>query len=140
MGHGRAGVPADLMPEQVLARLSEGSELTRRYDFLTRDLLGLLHADPMLTGEYKVVRERRIAAFTALARSWRERGVIRPIDDDTVADLVQALWIIAETWLAFAELDGTPAEAQGGTRLLRVVLRPYLTLDGGNHGMRMKGG
>ncbi len=31
--------------------------------------------------------------------------------------------------MAFGELDGRYADAQDGTRLLRVVLRPYL----GNH-------
>jgi AcrR family transcriptional regulator len=124
------GGSADLTPDQVLARLSQGAELSRRYAFLARDLLGLLHADPKLAAEYGAVRERRIVAFTALARSWRSRGLIRAVDDATVADLVQALWVIAETWLAFAELDGNRADPEAGTRLLRVVLRPYLTPDG----------
>jgi len=43
---------------------------------------------------------------------------------------VDALWIISETWLAFAEIDGAHAEADHGSRLLRVVLRPYLTAEG----------
>jgi Bacterial transcriptional repressor len=114
----------------VLARLAQGAALSGRYAFLARDLLGLLHADPLLAAEYTAVRVRRIAAFTDLARAWRARGVIRPLDDASVADLVQALWLIAETWLAFGELDGDRADAKDGTRLLRVVLRPYLTPDG----------
>jgi AcrR family transcriptional regulator len=121
--------PVDLTPEEVLARLAEGTELSRRYAFLARDLLGLLHADAALAAEYRAVRERRIEAFTGLARSWRARGLIRPLDDGSVDDLVQALWVIAETWLAFAELDGSRTDAEAGTRLLRVVLRPYLTPD-----------
>ena len=55
--------------------------------------------------------------------------MIRPLDDRAIADLVQALWVVAETWLAFAELDGLGADAEHGTRLLRVVLSPYLTQD-----------
>jgi len=121
------GEPLDLSPDEVLARLAEGAALSRRYAFLARDLLGLLHADPELATEYRAVRRRRIAEFTALAHAWRERGVIRPLDDRTVADLVQALWVIAETWLAFAEIEGAHADADRGARLLRVVLRPYLT-------------
>ena len=117
----------DLTPEEVLARLAEGAALSRRYAFLARDLLGLLHADPVLAAEYRAVRERRIANFTALAYAWRAGGVIRRLDDQTVADLVQALWVISETWLAFAEMDGGHADAQHGLRLLGVVLRPYLT-------------
>jgi hypothetical protein len=58
--------------------------------------------------------------------------VIAPLDEQTVADLVQALWVIAETWLAFDELDGSKAQAEHGTRLLAVVLRPYLTPEVGN--------
>jgi AcrR family transcriptional regulator len=121
------GEPLDLTPDEVLARLAEGAALSRRYAFLARDLLGLLHADPELAAQYRAVRKRRIAMFTALAHAWRERGVIRPLDDPTVADLVQALWVIAETWLAFAEIEGSHADVEHGTRLLGVVLRPYLT-------------
>jgi len=119
--------PLDLTPDDVLARLAEGAALSRRYAFLARDLLGLLHADPVLAAEYRAVRERRIAEFTGLAYAWRARGVIRPLDDQTVADLVRALWVISEMWLAFAEMDGGRADAQHGPRLLGVVLRPYLT-------------
>jgi AcrR family transcriptional regulator len=124
--------PLDLTPDEVLARLADGAALSRRYAFLARDLLGLLHADAKLTAEYRAVHERRIAEFTGLAHRWREGGLIRQVDDQTVADLVQALWVIAETWLAFAEIDGGHAEAEHGKRLLRVVLRPYLAPEGGS--------
>src|SRR5450631_1995546 len=124
------GDPLDLTPDEVLARLANGAALSRRYAFLARGLLALLHADPVLAAEYRAVRKRRVAEFTDLARSWRARGVISPMDDDTVADLVQALWVIAETWLAFGELGGSYVDVEHGTRLLRVVLRPYLTLAG----------
>jgi len=124
------GDPLDLTPDEVLARLADGAALSRQYAFLARDLLGLLHGDPVLAAEYRGVRARRIAEFADLAGAWRARGLIRPIDDGTVADLVQALWVIAETWLAFGELDGSHPDAEHGTRLLRVVLRPYLTPEG----------
>lgn len=123
-----------LTPDEVLARLADGAALSRKYAFLARDLLGLLHGDPALAAEYRVVRKRRIAEFTDLAYAWRESGVIRPMNDDTAADLVQALWVIAETWLAFGELDGSSADAEHGTRLLRVLLWPYLLPEGGNVG------
>jgi len=101
------GDSRDLTPDEVLARLADGAAIARQYSFLARDLLGLLHGDPMLTAQYRGVRERRITAFTDLAHSWRARGLLGPVDDETVDDLVQALWIIAETWLAFGELDGS---------------------------------
>jgi AcrR family transcriptional regulator len=122
--------PLDLTPDEVLARLACGVALSRQYAFLSRDLLGLLHRDRVLADEYRAVRLRRIAEFTELAVGWRARGLIQPVDDGTVGDLVQALWVVAETWLAFAELDGSHPNAVQGTRLLRVVLRPYLTSQG----------
>jgi len=122
----------DLTPDEVLARLADGAGLSRRYAFLARDLLGLLHADPLLAAEFRAVRERRITQFRGLAGAWRARGLIRALDEQTVDDLVHALWIISETWLAFGELDGSYAEAEDGTRLLRVVLRPYLADDHGS--------
>jgi AcrR family transcriptional regulator len=128
------GEPLHLTPDEVLARLAGGAALSRRYAFLARGLLALLHADPVLAAEYRAVRERRIAEFTDLARTWRARGVIRPMDDETAADLVQALWVIAEAWLAFGELDGSYTDVEHGTRLLRVVLRPYLTPESGSVG------
>jgi AcrR family transcriptional regulator len=130
------GDPVDPTPDEVLARLGQGAALSGRYAFLARDLLGLLHADPVLAAEYRGVRERRIATFTALAYSWRSRGLIRPVRDETIADLVQAVWVIAETWLAFGELDGSYTDAEDGTRLLRVVLWPYLTLTAGEMDIR----
>jgi len=118
--------PLDLTPDEVFSRLADGAALSGRYAFLARDLLGLLHADPVLAEEYRAVRERRIAEFTGLAQAWRARGLMRQLDDATVADLVQALWVIAETWLAFGELAGSYSDSEHGTRLLRVVLQPYL--------------
>ena len=123
--------PVDLTPDEVLARLGLGAALSGRYAFLARDLLGLLHADPVLAAEYRAVRARRVAVFMSLARSWRARGLIHPLDDGTLADLVQALWVIAETWFGFGELDGNDTDAEHGSRLLRVVLWPYLTSEGG---------
>lgn len=124
------GEPLDLTPDEVLARLCGGAALSGHYAFLARELLALLHADSVLAAEYGVVRQRRIAEFTHLAGVWRELGVIRPLDEGAIADLVQALWIVAETWLAFAELDGRDSDAEHGTRLLRIVLLPYLTQQG----------
>ncbi len=129
-GAGLPGASLALTPDEVLARLAGGAALSGRYAFLARDLLGLLHADPLLAAEYRAVRRRRIGEFTALARQWQTQGVTRPLDDASAADLVEALWVIAETWLAFAELDGSHPDAAHGTRLLRVVLQPYLMPEG----------
>lgn len=116
----------DVTPEELLKRLATGTELSHRYAFLGRELLGLLHSDPVLAAEYRTVWARRTATFHALARQWRATGVLRPLDDQGMADLLQALWVIAETWLAVGEFTGTSVESADGERLLRVVLEPYL--------------
>ena len=116
-------------PEQMLSRLSAATELSRTYRFLTRDILALVHADPQLHAAYTANRARRLAAFAELARSWRASGAIRPEGDDRLDDLVRALWILAETWWSFAELDSEEADPdpRSGERLLRAVIEPYLT-------------
>ncbi len=116
----------DVTPAEILRRLAAGAALSDRYAFLNRELLGLLHGDPVLAAGYRTVRARRTATFIALAQRWRSAGVIRPLDDQGIADLIQALWVIAETWLAVGELSGASAESADGERLLRVVLEPYL--------------
>ena len=117
----------DVSPRQLLDQLAAGAQLTRRYAFLARDLLGLLHSDPVLATQYAQVRTRRLATFTAIARRWRTDGIIRPIGDEDLANLVQAVWILAETWFAFLELGHPDPAANDGARLLRVVLAPHLT-------------
>jgi AcrR family transcriptional regulator len=128
---GGGGGPERLDPEQVLDRLGAGAALTRQYAFLARDLFGLLHADPVLAETYRLVRSRRLVRFGEIARGWRDHGEIRPLGDPELDDLVRALWILAESWFAFDELDtadsGAPADSAGGTRYLRAVLLPYLS-------------
>ena len=92
-------------PDEMLARLAGATELATAY---------------------RVVRERRTEAFGDLARSWRATGVIHPISDGDIDDLVQALWVVSEAWLPFGELGGAPVDPGLGTRLLRIVLVPYL--------------
>ena len=116
----------DVTPGELLRRLAAGAALSHRYAFLGRELLGLLHSDPLLAAEYRTVWGRRTATFDALARRWRSTGVLRPLNDQGMADLIQALWVIAETWLAVGELSGTSVETADGERLLRLVLEPYL--------------
>jgi len=114
-------------PDEMLARIAASTEADRTYAFLARELLGLVHADPELRAAYLTDRERRLTLFTALAQSWRTEGLIRPIDDARLADLVQVLWILTESWWALAALtSGSDPDHTDVERLLRTVLEPYL--------------
>lgn len=121
------GESVELSPLELLEQLAGGAELARKYAFFARDLLGLLHRDPVLAAEYAAVRTRRLGAFSSVARRWRADGIIRPIGDEDLEDLVQAVWILAEMWFAFRELDVPDPAADDGANILRVVLAPYLT-------------
>lgn len=122
----QADDPAHLTPDELLARLNDAVALTGEYAFFARDLFGLLHADPVLAAEYVAVRGRRIAAFTLLAHRWRGQGVLRSLTDQEIADVVQTIWVVAESWLAFDTLDGSAIAPEHGSRLLRAVLGPHL--------------
>lgn len=118
-------------PDQLLGRLGAATELSREYRFLARDLLSLVHADPALHNAYVANRERRLTTLTGYARSWRASGLLA-VDDERLDDLVRALWIVAETWWPFAELDtaGTNPDPRTGERLLRAVIEPYVSATG----------
>ncbi len=120
-GLGAAGGPRDLMD-----RLVATTELSSTYRFLARDLLALVHGDTELLAAYVAVRAARLATFRALARRWRDAGVVRPLPDERLDDVVQALWVVAEAWWPFAELGGADPAPEQGERLLRAVLDPYL--------------
>src|SRR5664279_3930217 len=75
-------------PDGLLARLAVATVLTRRYRFFSRDLLALVHADPVLRAAYVANRGRRVASFRTLAQRWRETGVVGPVSDERLDDLV----------------------------------------------------
>ena len=113
-------------PREMVARLGGLTPLTREYLFLARDGLALAHEDRELRSAVVAARERTLAIFGALARSWRADGLVRPVDDEHLDTLVDILWTLAETWFPVAAMgDGTPDPARGETQLL-AVLEPYL--------------
>ncbi|HEY0119517.1 MAG TPA: TetR/AcrR family transcriptional regulator [Cellulomonas sp.] len=113
--------------ERLRLALAASAGISARYRWLVRDLVGLVHADPELERTYRRVRTARLEAFGAVARAWRAAGLVRDVDDERLADVVEALWVIAETWWPFAELDEPEPDPQVGARLARAVLEPYLT-------------
>ncbi len=98
-------------PREMVHRLGALTTLTRDHVFLARDGLALVHEDPALRAAVVAARERTLAIFGALARSWRADGLLRPVDDARLEALVAALWTLTEAWLPYADLhDGeTPA-------------------------------
>ena len=107
--------------------LAASARISARYRWLVRDLVGLVHADPELERTYRRVRTARLEAFGAVARRWRAAGLVQDVDDERLDDLVGALWVVAETWWPFAELDDPEPDPAVGARLARAILEPYLS-------------
>lgn len=118
-----------LTPDDLRGRLVEAAAAGTRYRFLTRDILAMVHADPELAELYREVRADRIAHVTGMATAWRAAGVIVPVSDAELAAVIEAVWIVSETWLPFAELGGRIADPEHGARLVTAILGPYLAAD-----------
>lgn len=124
-----AATDGPLTPDDLRGRLVDAAAVGTRYRFLTRDILALVHADPELAELYREVRADRIARFAGMATVWRAAGVIGPVSDAELAAVIEAVWIVSEAWLPFAELDGRPADPEHGAALVTAILGRYLTPD-----------
>lgn len=101
------------------------------YRFFQREQLALLIRDPLLSKKNREVRRRRRRDIEAFVRSLVESGVLSHVDDPgMIPDLVKAVWIVSENWLAFLELEGMEVNSkniQSGTNLIMRVFMPYLS-------------
>jgi len=105
--------------------------LTVKYRFFGREILALLQADPQLRASYQDVYERRLGQWLAFGDQLVAQGAARaPRPPRTVRDLAVAVWLISESWLAFLDVTGDPADLAQlarGADLVLTVLEPYLT-------------
>ena len=113
-------------PREMVARLGGLTPLTREYLFLARDGLALAREDDELRSAVTAARERTLAIFVALGRSWRADGLLQPVDDERLDALVDVLWTLAETWLPIAWTGDAPPDPARVEALLLAVLEPYL--------------
>lgn len=113
--------------------LGRTADLDRRYRFVARELLALMHDDPGLATTVRAAYRRRVEAQIGYARRLLAAGVLEsPVPPRTLEDLVIALWLVAERWPAHLELmrDDGPWRPPSGVRPMLAVLTPYLTEQG----------
>jgi AcrR family transcriptional regulator len=114
--------------------LGRAAEIERRYEFVRREVVALLHDDARLAQAYRETYRRRLAAQLAYAKRLVAAGVlVEPEPPRTLEDLVLALWLIAEYWPTHEALSPAPLDARrrdSGVRPLLAVLMPYLTGSG----------
>ena len=124
--------------------IAEGAALAWQYRFFEREILALLRADPQLRAAYRAVYERRLQQWLTFAERLVARGLIRPPrPPGTLRHLATAVWLIAESWLAFLDVVGNPEdpdEVGQGTDLILVAIDPYLTARGRRHWHASAGG
>ncbi|MBU4215173.1 MAG: TetR/AcrR family transcriptional regulator [Actinobacteria bacterium] len=124
---------ADGDPEQVLRALWDRTAVQREvsagFGFFARELLPLLHADPVLAERYRSNLTDRAAGLGALVELLIDAGLLhRPAPPTTVADLVAVLWLVSETAAPFAAVVG--GDVLDAPNAPLVVVRPLLTARG----------
>jgi AcrR family transcriptional regulator len=128
-------VPTDRLPTLTdLERIIDDHfRILWEYRFFYREMPALLRRDPELLASYHEVREAGLANVEGLLRIFMQVGVLDvPDPDKTLPELAQIIWILADFWFPFAELDrltGAEVDLQEGRALILRVLSPYYTND-----------
>ena len=118
--------PDNVTPERLDRLVAAGARITADHPYFARDLITLVRDDEELAEAYRAVRVQRRELFGRVARGWRARGVLVPVDDERLEHVVEALLVLAESWWAFAQLDDERPEPVEGERLIRALIEPYL--------------
>ena len=103
------------------------------YRFFYREMPALLRRDPELLASYHEVREAGLANVEGLLRIFTQVGVLHvPDPDQALPELARIIWILADFWFPFAELDrltGAEVDLREGRALILRVLSPYYAND-----------
>ena len=117
------------------------------YRFFYREVPLLLRRDPQLKERYFAIREARLNQQMALAQELARAGaVVLPPDEDELRRVFTISWLVADTWLAFQELepdwseDDLDTHIETGVELISTLYLPYLAeleqVQTGNHLMK----
>ena len=125
-------VPTDRVPTLAdLERIIDDHfRILWDYRFFYREMPALLRRDPELLASYYEVREAGLANVEGLLRIFTQVGVLHvPDPDQALPELARIIWILADFWFPFAELDRlTVAEVdlrEGRALILRVLSTYY---------------
>ncbi|MFN8663228.1 MAG: TetR/AcrR family transcriptional regulator [Thermomicrobiales bacterium] len=128
-------VPTDRLPTLAdLERIIDDHfRILWEYRFFYREMPALLRRDPELLASYHEVREAGLANVEGLLRIFTQVGVLDVADpDQALPELARIIWILADFWFPFAELDrltGGHVDLQDGRALILRVLSPYYAND-----------
>ena len=128
-------VPTDRLPTLAdLERIIDDHfRILWEYRFFYREMPALLRRDPELLASYHEVREAGLANVEGLLRVFTQVGVLDvPDPDQALPELARIIWILADFWFPFAELDrlsGQQVDLREGRALILRVLSPYYASD-----------
>lgn len=128
-------VPTDRVPTLAdLERIIDDHfRILWDYRFFYREMPALLRRDPELLASYHEVREAGLANVEGLLRIFTQVGVLHvPDPDQALPELARIIWILADFWFPFAELDrltGAEVDLREGRALILRVLSPYYAND-----------
>ncbi len=80
-------------------------ELLWEYRFFYREVPTLLRRDPELKARYFEIRDQRIVQQIELVKTIAQTGAIGLLPDEELHQLFTITWMLADTWLAFQELE-----------------------------------
>ena len=112
---------------RVAEMLSVTFEIIWRYRFFFREMTLLVHNDPALAGRYREVSARSLRDTRFVLRCAVDTGLLHPLPDGELDGLAEALVVVSNHWLSFAEMGGDEVDLRNGVALLLSLLNPHLT-------------
>lgn len=122
-------LPAGRAPDMrdMEAMFAGNFEIQQQFHFFFRELPSLLAADPLLAAEFRDARQSGFANFRGLLAGFVAAGTLRAVDDQTIDDVADLLWLAGDFWAVFVDLGGGPfdeARKAQGVRLFRHIMKP----------------
>ena len=115
--------------EGLEASIRHSFQLIWRYRFFYREVPLLLSRDPELKERYFAIRDQRLEQQVAFARRLAAAGALQlPEEDSEVRQIFTIAWLIADSWLAYQELENVQIDEaiESGVQLTITLYRPYL--------------
>jgi len=111
--------------------LAAQSLVTARFAFFSRELTGLLTADPELAAAYRANFTAKVDAITALIEQLVAAGLLHePAPGTDPREIVVAAWIASEATPAFLEVVDPEASALTAPAVSTALVRALLTEEG----------
>lgn len=124
-------LPSDHSPQlsDLTSIVETNYHIIWRYRFAYRELVALLRQDSALHASFVSTRQRGFSGFQQLVEQFIAAGIMRPIEANTLDQLMQICWLISEFWLNNLEIQQQsiePSTINSGVSLMLRVLQPYI--------------